>query len=93
MHFIVIKISQALKKLIMKKKLSQVFEVAHYDFEIKNEKFKMADSKWLPFMTEFDALHSNGTKMNLMGFSRSFITISRSKMKNSEWRIQYGCHF
>ena len=26
-----------------------IFEVADYDYEVENEKFKIADSIWLPF--------------------------------------------
>ena len=30
------------------------FEVADYDSEVENKKFKMADSIWWPLLTKFD---------------------------------------
>ena len=48
----------------------------------------MTDSRWWPFLTEFDDFHSNFAKVNKRRFLRSLITIPRSKMRNSKWRIQ-----
>ena len=31
--------------------------------------------------------------MDIRGLLRSLITISRSKMRNLKWRIQYSCNF
>ena len=32
-------------------------------------------------------------KVNIKGFLRSLITILKSKMRNSKWRIEYSGHF
>ena len=36
-----------------KKECNGGFEVADYDFDVKNRKFKMADSMWSPLLTKF----------------------------------------
>ena len=60
----------------------------HYGSNVANEKFEMADSMWREFFfTKFDVFRSNCTKMSITGLLWSRITILRSKMRDSKWRI------
>ena len=37
-----------------KNEYSGGFEIADHDFDVKNEKFEMADSLWWPLLTKFE---------------------------------------
>ena len=59
----------------------------------QNGKIRNAGFNMVTLLTKFDVFRSNYTKMNMLGFSRSLITILQSELKNSKYRIQYGGHF
>ena len=42
----------------------EIFEVADYVSEVKNEKFKMADSIWRPILNDLDVFLPSRLKMN-----------------------------
>ena len=59
---------------------------------------KIRNSKWWiqdggHFFTKFDVFCSNCTEINIRGFSRSPITISRLKVTDSRMRIEYSKNF
>ena len=69
-----------------------VFEVAGDNFDVKNEKIKMADPIWRPFLTKFEVFF----KMYKNKYNGVFeVTDYGFEVENEEFKmaVQYGGHF